>query len=490
MTKIGGTVIIDKRHMSDALIDMVRRDCTIRYETMAEDGEQVLKTYSETETEMFIPRDYGRSCILLPEATENLTTDKRGQFPPEDYRKDPITPRDALQADFFEQIANVCKKDGVIDCLANARTGSGKTVASLALIRDLGTPTLVVVHTNRLKEQWIGNPGEKSGMRFFFGDSFADNCVGIVQQDECDYLGKHVVVGSLASLVSRKYPPEFYNYFGLVIFDEVHKMGAPEMSKVMSMFNARVRLGLTATNRRDALRAVCDLHLGKPKIVSGQSVLRPKVFNVVYTSKMNSYFMRFSSVARNMVITKLAEDPIRNDLLTKIIYDRGYKRNRNVVVLSDRISQLQILKKELMGKGVPENTIGLYVDKYKQRVYKDGKWVMKDVKVKEDEFKRITKECSIILATYGIFATGTDIPRIDFGVEATPRANQDQAIGRILRLYEGKPQPEWIGVEDKILLIDKNLWYKDIELVKYGRMNSYRRQQATQILNVDASSLL
>ena len=490
MSKIGGTVILDKKYLSTGLLDKIRKDCTIRYTVMGDSSEQVLKTYFESPTEISIPRDYGRFCIDIPEATENLTTDKRGQFLPDFYRKEPITPRDSLQADFFSQIANVCKRDGVIDCMANARTGSGKTVASLSLIRDLGTPTLVVVHTNRLKEQWIGVPGEKSGMRFFFGDTFADNCVGIVQQDECDFEGKAVVVASLASLVSRKYPDELYKYFGLVIFDEVHKMGAPEMSKVMSLFNARVRLGLTATNRRDALKAVCDLHLGKPKIVSGQSVLRPKIFNVVYTSKMNSYFMRFSKVARNMIITKLAEDPIRNDLLTKIIYDRGYQRKRNVVVLSDRISQLQEIKKSLVLLGVPEATIGLYVDKYKQRVVRDGKWVMKDIKVKEEEFKRITKECSIILATYGIFATGTDIPRIDFGVEATPRANQDQAIGRILRLYENKPQPEWIGVEDKILLFDKNLWYKDIELVKYGRFNSYKRQQATQILNVDASSLM
>ena len=191
MSKIGGTVILDKQYLPDTLLDKIRKDCTIRYTMMGDDGEQVLRTYSETSTEISIPRDYGRFCIGIPEATENLTTDKRGQFPPEDYRKDPITPRDALQADFFSQIANVCKKDGIIDCMANARTGSGKTVASLSLIRDLGTPTLVVVHTNRLKEQWIGVPGEKSGMRFFFGDTFADNCVGIVQQDECDRSEEH-----------------------------------------------------------------------------------------------------------------------------------------------------------------------------------------------------------------------------------------------------------------------------------------------------------
>ena len=68
-------------------------------------------------------------------------------------------------------------KDQIVDLIANCATGGGKTVSALALIRELGTPTLVIVHTNRLKEQWRGVPGEKSGMRFFFGDNFADNYV-------------------------------------------------------------------------------------------------------------------------------------------------------------------------------------------------------------------------------------------------------------------------------------------------------------------------
>ena len=485
---VKGTAIFEKRFIPQDTLMAIRKKCTLKYQVMGEVGERELKTFTETNDTISLPRAYGIS--LFKGAFTDLTTDKRGLFPPEDYRPEPITPRDELQADFFSQIANVCKKDGVIDCMTNARTGSGKTTAALNTIRSMGTPTLVIVHTNRLKEQWRGVPGEKSGMRFFFGDNFADNCVGIVQQDTCDYVGKHVVIASLASLVSRRYPDDFYDYFGMVIIDEVHKVGAPEMSKVLSLFNARVRIGLTATNRRDSLKQVCDLHLGLPKIVSGQSVLQPKVFNVVYQSKMNSYILRYSAVARNMVITKLAEDPVRNALLADIIYNRGYVRGRNVVVLSDRISQLQALQRLLIQKGVPESTTGLYVDKYKKRVFHEGKWCMKEIKVKEEEYKRMTKDCTIILATYGIFATGTDIPRLDFGVEATPRANQDQALGRILRFYSGKPQPEWIGVEDKILLFDKNVWYKDIELVARGRLNSYKRQKATQILNVDAKSLL
>jgi len=487
--QVKGTAIFDKRYIPTDTLAAIRKKCTLKYSVMGEVGERELKVYSETDTTISLPRDYGIT-IFKGGAFVNLTTDKRGQFPPEDYRAEPITPRDELQKDFFSQLANVCKKEGVVDCMTNARTGSGKTTAALNTIRELGTPTLVIVHTNRLKEQWRGVQGEKSGMRFFFGDDFADNCVGIVQQDTCDFVGKHVVIASLSSLISRRYPDELYDYFGMVIIDEVHKVGAPEMSKVLSMFNARVRIGLTATNRRDTLKEVCDLHLGLPKIVSGQMVLQPKVFNVVYESKLNSYVLRYSAVARNMVITKLAEDPVRNVLLTNIIYTRGYLRKRNVVVLSDRISQLQQLKLNLIGKGVPKETIGLYVDKYKERVFHSGRWCMKDIKVKESEYKRMTKECTIILATYGIFATGTDIPRLDFGVEATPRANQDQALGRILRLYAGKPQPEWIGVDDKILLFDKNMWYKDIELVKRGRLNSYKRQKATQILNVDAKNLM
>lgn len=58
----------------------------------------------------------------------------------------------------------------------------------------------------------------------------------------------------------------------------------------------------------------------------------------------------------------------------------------------------------------------------------------------------------MFFATYGVFEAGNDIARLDLGVEASPRADQRQPIGRILRDHDGKEQPEWYSIVDNITL--------------------------------------
>jgi superfamily II DNA or RNA helicase len=60
--------------------------------------------------------------------------------------------------------------------------------------------------------------------------------------------------------------------------------------------------------------------------------------------------------------------------------------------------------------------------------------------MKEKE-RALAKQKRVLFATYAMTAEATDIPRLDTAVLATPRANVLQPVGRILREYEGKPQP-------------------------------------------------
>lgn len=76
-------------------------------------------------------------------------------------------------------------------------------------------PTLVVVHKEFLMSQWVERieeylPGAK---------------VGIAQQDQCDFEGKHIVVGMVHSLAKGRYPEAFYRHFGLVFVDECFPAG-------------------------------------------------------------------------------------------------------------------------------------------------------------------------------------------------------------------------------------------------------------------------
>ena len=69
-------------------------------------------------------------------------------------------------------------------------------------------------------------------------------------------------------------------------------------------------------------------------------------------------------------------------------------------------------------------------------------------RVKKARFDWIKDNCRGILATYGMFAKGVDVPRLSGGVDATPRSQAEQMQGRILRKLDGKKKPIWITVAD------------------------------------------
>ena len=407
---------------------------------------------------------------------------------------------------------------GRIDVVANGRTGSGKTVCLLNTIAKLGVPALVIVPNNKLRAQWLGSHEHKNGIRHFFGDDFFNQYVGVVQQELCDYEGRLICVGLLPSLVRRDYGVEFYRHFGAVFFDEAHTAGAPILSEVLKKFPARVRAGVTATNREDSLKKVIELHLGTPRVVSEQEVLKPVVFVYQYDRQLKAPIGN-----SRLISTRLAGYEDRQDLLTKILYHRGFLRGRQCVGLSDRVLQLQNIRDRLLVFGVPSEQIGLHVGMFytgkitahvelpggkrkklgdfsnrdqaiaafvlQYSTTSDYRLLFSDhkEKIKESTLEVVSKNCSIILGTYGSFGLGTDIPRIDFGVELTPRGRVTQAVGRVLRLFAGKPQPEWYTIDDRLLAPrnrSTDVLVPQRELVDWSRMRLRDYQAQSAIIKV------
>jgi superfamily II DNA or RNA helicase len=114
-------------------------------------------------------------------------------------------------------------------------TGSGKTVLAVAAIAALGTPTLVVVPTLDLLDQWhreltreFGDPVGRLG-----GDSRR------VEQ---------LTVSTYDSAYLRA--DELGDRFGFAVFDEVHHLGGEGYRDIARLLAAPARMGLTATFER------------------------------------------------------------------------------------------------------------------------------------------------------------------------------------------------------------------------------------------------
>ncbi|MFB6119027.1 DEAD/DEAH box helicase family protein [Halosegnis sp.] len=114
-------------------------------------------------------------------------------------------------------------------------TGSGKTVIALAAIATLETPTLVVVPTVDLLEQWRGELTREF-------DLPVGQMGGGTQQVE------PLTVATYDSAYLRA--DELGDQFGFVVFDEVHHLGGEGYRDIARLLAAPARLGLTATLER------------------------------------------------------------------------------------------------------------------------------------------------------------------------------------------------------------------------------------------------
>jgi superfamily II DNA or RNA helicase len=125
-------------------------------------------------------------------------------------------------------------------------TGSGKTVIGLAAIAAVGAPTVVVVPTIDLLEQWR----EELAREF---DCEVGQLGGGTQR-----LGE-VTVATYDSAYLRA--DELGDRFGLAVFDEVHHLGGEGYRDIARLLAAPARLGLTATFERPdgAHEAVAEL---------------------------------------------------------------------------------------------------------------------------------------------------------------------------------------------------------------------------------------
>lgn len=307
--------------------------------------------------------------------------------------------------------------------LLRARTGYGKTVTLLKAISLIGRPTLVIVPREFIMHQWIE--------RILQHTTLTRNEIGIAQQGLCQFRGKKIVVGMIHSLCKDKYPKVFKDYFGCVVWDEVHLVGAKSFSETTNIFPALYRLGASATiDRKDGLSCIYYDAIGEYMIdVAKPHTDKPIVFRMQYRGSaqlLPSYFNRVHKKLnrRGIIISAIARDHVRTEILTRLV-PKVLAKGRRVLILSERRAQLTDLYNILRSKKVPEAQLGIFIQTtpQKRRV-------------------EIVKKCRVILATYQIFAMAVDLPP-DFSVfiMATPVSDVEQGVGRIMREMKDKAKP-------------------------------------------------
>ncbi len=317
-------------------------------------------------------------------------------------------------------------EQGKLGGMVKASPGWGKTTFGCALMERLQVPTLVIVHKEFLMNQWMERIAE-----FLPGAK-----VGIAQQQRCEFKGKHIVVGMVHSLARGDYPKAFYSWPGLIIVDECHRIGARTWAPVPPLFHAKYRIGLSATPRRkDGADNVFHYHLGPVLFRAKEQRLKPIIkrvytkFRLVKTPNFNP-----ALAPESLILRFLCANEQRNRRIVELIIE-AVKAGRKLLVLSKRLNHLNRLEADFHrewrdgGHGKPIST-GFYIGG------------MTDEQRYEASFSRI------LFATVQFAAEGLDIPALDTLFLVNPMSDVEQAVGRILRPYEGKKDPIVVDFRD------------------------------------------
>jgi superfamily II DNA or RNA helicase len=322
------------------------------------------------------------------------------------------------------------RREGRRGFLVVAPTGTGKTFLCINFIRILGRAALVVVPKSDLLKQWV--------KELLLHTDLCESDIGIGESGKIDWQGKQVVIAIADTVAKDREGAAFHRHFGTVVFDEVERrIPARTLNAVMGLLPARYRVAVTATpKRRDGLDALIDYHIAECKISTELGKKMPAHIYVVYYKTPGLIFYNRGSkkvFQRASILKQITTDSTRNFLIAKYAA-RLVGSGRRCAVVSDRIAQLKEVARFLNDSfELGRDRVGYYV---------------KSAPGSEKERKRALKSCDIILATYGLFGAGTDVPTLSSLVLASPLASSTQIVGRVERYLEGKPQPIVVDIVD------------------------------------------
>jgi superfamily II DNA or RNA helicase len=308
-------------------------------------------------------------------------------------------------------------RDGII----SLQTGGGKTVCALYIASKLRVPTVVLVHSTFLRDQWIERI-----------QAFLPNArIGTVQGETVDIEDKDIVVGMLQTISMKDLPPKLFEKIGLVIVDECHHIASESFSQAIPKLTSKYMLGLSATpERKDKLMHVINWFLGPilyqsntdDKIDAGVKV-EVVEFETDDESFNEIVYNKAGVMATVSMINKLVEFEARNKLVAELIEDVYTEPDRNVLVLTDRVEHTKKLLSML-----PEH------------IQKESGILSSGMKpAVRDEFCASKR---ILISTYQLVKEGFDVQKLNTLVMATSRPDIEQIVGRILRVEKSKRTTE------------------------------------------------
>ena len=341
-----------------------------------------------------------------------------------------IMPRDYQVKAFIHAVRN--KR-----CMLLSPTASGKSLIIYMLMRYYNAKTLIIVPTVSLVHQLAGDfvsYGYEAG-------SESDPRIHKVFSGQEKDTEAQVTITTWQSVYKLK--KEWFRQFDVVVGDEAHLFKAKSLNTIMTnLCDTKYRFGLTGT---------LDGTQTHKLVLEG---LFGPVYKVISTSELMEQKHVSDLKIKCLVLGYSDED-------RKLVKDMSYQDEMDFIVSNPARNRfIKNLAISLRG-----NTLILfqYVEKHGKVLYdmlkdEDRKVFFVHGGVEGDEREDIrhivSKESdAIIVASYGTFSTGINIPSISNLVFASPsksRIRNLQSIGRGLRKADGKDVATLYDIADDL----------------------------------------
>ena len=385
-------IILEKKNIEN--LDKIKKDLTIfPKENQYVKNIQSVICYKENENQILIPKFYKDYNKDLNTNINIFSPNKLFEFNG-NLRKE--------QEENLNLIVDKLKLD--LRCLYNALTGSGKTVISLKLISLINRKTLIIVNKLFLLEQWKEQINKFLGnveLGFFYGNNI-------------NIENKNIVLATIQSISMKEFDKNLFKDFNFVIFDECHHVPSNIFSKSLFKIGKKLMLGLSATpKRKDGLSQILELHFGDFLISKNTTFNNDKINVKMVDYSIDIKEKRLYNGLLNIgnLITQISQEKSRTIYFMKII-KQLYDKNRDILILSDRVEHCKIMKEILTINNIE---CGLFIGGLSKNE------------------RKINSEKKIIIGTYSMISEGFDIPRLNTLLMITPKTDIIQIVGRILR---------------------------------------------------------
>lgn len=372
-----------------------------------------------------------------PEPKEEFTHEMVAQFAADlqlTARGKPIEIRD-YQIDAITTILNDHRH------VLISPTASGKSLIIYTLLRHyvgVGKKCIIIVPTTSLVEQMYSDFEDYS---YVNGWKVARNCQKLYSGFSKDFTSD-VLITTWQSIY--KQPKAWFEQFDVVFGDEAHQFKAKSLASVMEkMTEIPYRIGTTGTlDNKQVHRLVLEGLFGPVYRVTTTKALMDsgRVTKLNIKCLMLKYDEATRKVRKNNLYQDEVDFLITHEKRNRFIKNLARSLSGNTLILFRYVEKHGKVLEEMF-KDIPNKKLAV---------------VHGQVEVEaREEVRKLAAEHDnmIILASYGTFSTGVNIPSIENIIFASPSKAMItilQSIGRGLRLDEGKEVCRLFDISDDL----------------------------------------